>query len=59
MLVQSLAQADLVDEYRLMVRPVIPGKGKLLSKTGLDQQKLQLHDTTKFPAGIVLLSYRK
>lgn len=56
-LVQTLIQNDLVDEYRLMIHPIILGKGKLLFKEGLDQKTLELQSTKTFPSGIVLLTY--
>jgi len=56
-LVQTLMQADLVDEYRLLVFPVVPGSGKRLFKDGA-KANLKLVETKAFSSGVVLLRYR-
>lgn len=56
-LVQTLVQNDLVDEYRLMVYPVILGAGKHLFQEGLDVKNLKLADSKTFSSGIVQLTY--
>jgi dihydrofolate reductase len=57
-LVQALLQHDLIDEYRLMVHPVVLGSGKRLFPDGSDMKVLRLVDTRTFSSGIVLLSYQ-
>jgi len=52
----SLAQMGLVDEYRIMVNPVILGDGKPLFK-GADKLGLKLIKTRTFKSGNVLLYY--
>ena len=41
-LVQTLLEADLVDELRLMVFPTILGRGRRLFPDGIDRRKLTL-----------------
>lgn len=56
-LVNSLIPIGLIDEYRLMVHPVVVGQGKKLFAGGLDMTTLQLVDTKPFSTGIVVLTY--
>ncbi|CAK4854438.1 unnamed protein product [Aphanomyces euteiches] len=56
-LVQSLMQLDLIDEYRLMVFPVVLGSGKRLFGEGLDKKELKLADTKTFSTGVTVLTY--
>lgn len=56
-LVQTLIQNNLVDEYRLMVHPIILGEGKRLFQDGLDQKTLKLVETKTTPSGLVILTY--
>jgi dihydrofolate reductase len=55
-LVETLMQHDLVDEYRLLVYPVVLGSGKRLFKEG-SQAKLQLVSSQMFSTGVVGLTY--
>ncbi len=55
-LVQTLRQHDLIDEYRLMVFPVILGTGKRLFQEG-GSTPLKLVDTKTFRTGVVVLTY--
>jgi dihydrofolate reductase len=58
-LVQTLMQHDLVDEYRLMVYPVILGGGKRLFRDGGEQRALRLVEAKPVgPAGVLTLVYR-
>ncbi len=57
-LVNTLMQHDLIDEYRLMVFPVVLGSGKRLFGDGGDQKALKLVDTKTFGSGVVVLSYQ-
>jgi dihydrofolate reductase len=57
-LVHTLMQNDLVDEYRLMVFPVILGKGKRLFNDGNEKCALQLVEAKPVgPAGVITLIY--
>lgn len=57
-LVNSLMQHDLIDEYRLMVFPVVLGSGKRLFRDESDTTHLRLVDTRAFSSGVVLLTYQ-
>jgi dihydrofolate reductase len=56
-LVDTLLEHDLIDEYRIMVFPVVVGSGKRLFKDGLDTKVLKLVDTKVFGSGVVVLTY--
>jgi dihydrofolate reductase len=56
-LVNTLMGDDLIDEYRLMVFPVIVGSGKRLFRDVGDQKVLSLVDTKKVSTGLVVLTY--
>ncbi len=57
-LVNSLMQHDLIDEYRLMVFPVVVGGGKRLFQVANDTKALRLVDTKVFGSGVVVLTYQ-
>lgn len=56
-LVHTLTQHDLVDEYRLLVYPVILGSGKRVFADGV-RVNLQLVESKPFPSGVVLMRYQ-
>jgi dihydrofolate reductase len=56
-LVNALLQRGLIDEYRLMLHPVVVGKGKRLFKDGIDTTALKLVDTKTTATGVVILTY--
>ncbi len=56
-LVQTLMQNKLIDEYRLMVYPVILGMGKHLFDQGSEALPLKLVESKPIGAGIVILIY--
>jgi dihydrofolate reductase len=56
MLVRLLMQNDLVDEYRLLVHPLVLGSGEKLFDKG-DVRKLKLVNTRPFATGVVVLTY--
>jgi class 3 adenylate cyclase len=57
-LVNSLMKHDLIDEYRLIIFPVVLGSGKRLFRDESDTSHLQLVGTRAFSAGAVLLTYQ-
>ncbi len=57
-LVNTLMRHDLIDEYRLMVFPVVVGSGKRLFRDGSDTKALRLVETKTFGSGVVVLSYQ-
>ena len=57
-LVQSVMESDLIDEYRLLVHPIIMGIGKRPFKDGLPTTKLQLVTTRTFSLGVTALCYQ-
>jgi class 3 adenylate cyclase/dihydrofolate reductase len=58
-LVDELLRHDLVDEYRLLVFPVILGSGKRLFRDRIDTHHLRLVDSRTFSSGVVLLTYAR
>jgi dihydrofolate reductase len=58
-LVQTLMQHDLVDEYRLMIQPIVLGSGKRLFREGSETSVLRLADTKTFGPGVVVLFYQR
>ena len=56
-LIGSLTEQGLIDEYRLMVYPVVVGSGKKLFNGGFSKRTLKLVDTLHLPNGVVNLSY--
>jgi len=57
-LVNALADAGLVDEWRLMVFPVVLGKGKKLFDDGAAKAPLTLTDSKPVGDGVQILVYK-
>lgn len=57
-LVRSLLDDGLIDELKLMVHPVVVGRGKRLFEDGGEQTALELVDSRTFATGVVYLTYR-
>jgi dihydrofolate reductase len=57
-LVQALAEQGLVDEYHLMVHPVVLGKGKRLFSDGAAGTDLELVESRTVGPDVLLLTYR-
>jgi dihydrofolate reductase len=56
-LVQALIEGDLVDEFRLMVFPVVLGSGKRLFGETSDKKPLRLVDSKVVGDGVAILIY--
>jgi dihydrofolate reductase len=56
-LVHALAEADLVDEYRAMVHPVLVADGLRMFPDPGDMKKLKLADARTYDSGVALLIY--
>ena len=56
-LVESLAQAGLIDEYQFLVHPALAGSGKRFFKEGTGLTKLNLLESKPISLGVVLLQY--
>ena len=57
-LVRSLLSAGLLDELRLMVHPLVLGRGKRLFEDTGEQEVLDLASSETFDTGVVFLTYR-
>jgi dihydrofolate reductase len=57
-IVQALANLGLIDEYQVLVHPLLLGSGKPLFKGLHEKRNLKLIDTKTFPSGVVLLQYQ-
>jgi dihydrofolate reductase len=56
-LVQTLIANGLVDEYRLMIHPIVLGTGKRLFRDGTANTRLQLKQTIPTTTGVLINSY--
>ncbi len=57
-LIQTLLEHGLVDQFRLMIFPVVVGSGARVFPETPDKTVLELADTTTFPTGVVVHAYR-
>ena len=58
-LIRTLAENDLIDEYRIVTYPLILGSGKKLFGQGFPVSNLALVDSYEHPAGVVVSTYRR
>lgn len=56
-LVTQLTQLGLIDEYRMIINPLILGKGNPMFKEIDDKINLRLMDAKVFKSGVVILYY--
>jgi len=57
-LIQTLMQHNLVDQYILMIHPLILGTGRRLFREGSAYSTLQLLDSKTTPNGVVIARYQ-
>lgn len=57
-LVQALMKADLIDEYRFLVHPIIIGSGKHFFKDGMKTAGLKIVKTDTLDKGVTLHCYQ-
>lgn len=58
-LIRTLAEHDLIDEYRLLVYPLVLGRGKRLFPDGFPHTRLTLVETRPLPSGVLITVYRR
>ena len=58
-LLSTLVAADLVDEYRLLVFPLVLGTGKRLFREGVPVRRLGLRESVATPGGVVISTYAR
>lgn len=56
--IQELTNLGLIDEYQILVFPIILGGGKPLFKDIHNKVKLKLADSKAFASGVVFLTYQ-
>lgn len=57
-LVQALQRAGLVDEYLLMIHPLLLGRGTRLFADGTDRASLRLVDSETTARGVIIARYQ-
>ncbi len=57
-LAAQLVEHDLVDEYRLMIEPVLLGGGKRIFPDDGQARPLELVETTTASTGVMICTYR-
>jgi dihydrofolate reductase len=58
-LATQLIEHDLVDEYRLMIEPVLLGGGKSILPSGGQARALELVSATPTGTGVLICTYRR
>jgi riboflavin biosynthesis pyrimidine reductase len=57
-LARKLVEKDLVDEYQLMLEPIVLGGGKTIFPSDGRARQLELVSVTQAPTGVLICSYR-
>jgi dihydrofolate reductase len=58
-LIQSLLENDLVDEFRLMIFPLVLGSGKRLFGDGTIPASFEMTDSETATTGVLLVNYKR
>jgi dihydrofolate reductase len=58
-LIQTLMQHQLIDQYVLLIHPLILGTGRRLFREGSAYSALQLVDSKTTPKGVVIATYQQ
>ena len=58
-LVQSLRRRDLVDEYVLLIHPLVLGTGRRLFPDGCPYATLRLVKTVTTTTGVIIATYQQ
>jgi dihydrofolate reductase len=58
-LASQLIDADLVDEFRILLEPVLLGGGKSIFPASGQKRPLELVSVSEAPTGVVMLTYRR
>lgn len=57
-IVAQLTQHGLIDEYQIIINPIVIGSGRTLFEGVRDRSRMKLQSTRNFANGNVLLNYR-
>jgi dihydrofolate reductase len=57
-IVSAFTQMGIIDEYRILINPVILGAGKLHFTGDINRKLLKLTDVRRFASGLVMLTYQ-
>ena len=58
-LIQELLAADLIDEFRLLIFPLVLGKGKRLFGEGAIPAAFKCTKSTASPGGVLIANYQR
>ena len=58
-IVNQLTKLDLIDEYRIIINPLLLGKGNAMFKGIDDRIDLELLDTKVLKTGVIVLYYKR